>query len=340
MVRLTCRIKIGDTEFDYVNNCEIHSSWEDMTSTAVIVLPKRVDTLYREIDGGEFSQYKKVPAVFTGPDRLFNKKDAVEIYAGYDGNNKLRFKGVVTRVDPQLPLTIYCEDEMFMLKQKTVKKLSLASASLDEILKAIIPAPYTYQTEDIRIGKFKIENASVIETLDYLKKTFGFMVWFREGVIHCGLKYQTNKIELAANSKLPVFHFQHNIIESGSLEFKEPGDVSYQVQVINIKDKNKRHEITVGDVDGEIRTLHFYDAKDSDLEKLANEQLNRMKYQGFRGSFTTFLEPMVQHGDAVHLVDGVMEDRNGKYMVKAVDTKFGVGGGRQTIELDQLIEIV
>jgi hypothetical protein len=53
------------------------------------------------------------------------------------------------------------------------------------------------------------------------------------------------------------------------------------------------------------------------------------KDTGFRGSFTTFGSPIVRHGDRVKLVDPVINDRNGFYIVKSVETSFGQNGYRQ-----------
>lgn len=76
---------------------------------------------------------------------------------------------------------------------------------------------------------------------------------------------------------------------------------------------------------------------DADLLKLATEALEKLKYEGFRGSFTTFLQPMVRHGMAVKLIDPLIPDRNGVYLVRQVITRFGMEGGRQEITLDRKI---
>jgi len=360
MVNLVTKTEIGKWvngefvakyTFDYSHECEINSSWENITSTARIVIPKKINMQSRvqNADG----TYEVVPATFTGEDAIIKKKDAIRIWAGYDYPNKngfttempLQFDGFVTNIDPSFPVTIQCEDVMFLLKQRKIKFFEKASATLDDIMQGILPKDdqgnllYPYKVEDVNIGKFKVEDATVIETLDYLRRTFGFSVFFQDGVIYCGFKYQTSKIGdfIADESKTPLFHFQHNIIESKSLKWQDKDDIDYQVKVINIKDKNKRTEKTYGDLDGEIRTIHFYDANDADLEKLAMETLNKMKYTGYRGSFKTFLLPKIVHGTAVELQDEILADRNGTYLVSEVTTTFGMNGGRQVITLNRAI---
>ena len=42
----------------------------------------------------------------------------------------------------------------------------------------------------------------------------------------------------------------------------------------------------------------------------------------------------MNHGDQVTLVDSVLPERNGTYLVRSVTTNFGLRGYRQRVELD------
>jgi hypothetical protein len=352
MVILICRIEIQPKNgtlkaltWDYVHECEITSSWEEMTDTAKITLPKSVKLRTADSKGD-------IDISFAGKNAVFKRGDAIRIYAGYRYNKNttltpnlaiptptddlsLRFSGFITHVDPSMPIVISAEDGMYKLKNITIKKYENPKATLKAILTYIIPKDVKWETEDITIGKFKIEDSSVVEVLEYMKKEFGFSSYFLDDVLYVGFQYQTSKIEQKIVDNAPIFHFQHNIIEGKSLVFQEADEIKYNVKAINIKTGNRKHTIEVGDADGEQRTLHFYNADDKDLKALATELLNKMKYTGFRGDFTTFLNPHMKHGDAISLMDDVIPDRNGIYLIKAVNTKFGVSGGRQTITLDR-----
>jgi hypothetical protein len=102
--------------------------------------------------------------------------------------------------------------------------------------------------------------------------------------------------------------------------------------------KHQRLEVTVGDKDGDIRTQFFWSenkGKDLDLENLkkqALQRLKRLKYDGWRGSFSSFGLPYLQHGMAVQLKDNVIPERTGVYLVKSVNIRFGMNGYRRTIE--------
>ena len=76
------------------------------------------------------------------------------------------------------------------------------------------------------------------------------------------------------------------------------------------------------------------------LEKMKRDATNNLRlryYTGFKGKFTTFGTPFVQQGDDVDLLNPALPEMNGRYKVKGVSYKGGVGGLRQEIELDYLV---
>jgi hypothetical protein len=321
-------MQIGDYNFPFTNEVEIISTWDQLTDTATIRVPRKI----RVKKNGEYSA-----SITAGDSGLWRRNDPVKIYAGYNDNNDLRFQGVLTRIVPKLPLEFHCEDSMFTLKQKTVSKYSVTSTTVKALLAAILPSDIEYEAEDITLGKFQIERATIVEVLDYLRRRFGLSCYFQDNVLHVGFAYRISSINDIATGELLEFEFQKNIIDDSRLDYMREDDVRLKVIAISIKPDNTRKEIEVGDTDGDIRTLHFYDVSDADLTKLANEALGKLKYEGFRGSFTTFLQPMVKHGQAVKLIDPLIPDRNGVYLVREVVTRFGMDGGRQEITLDRKI---
>jgi hypothetical protein len=319
---------IGNYLFDFNNEVEIISSWENLTDTATIKVPRKI----RVKKDGLFTN-----AITAGNSALWKRNDPVKIYAGYDGDNLLVFEGVLTKISPKLPLEFSCEDYMRLLKQITVKKFSVQSTSLKNLIGSIVPKTIVFETEDITLGKFKIENATIAEVLDYLKRKFGLTSTFQNGKLYVGFAYRFSSINDIATSDLLEFEFQRNIIDDSNLDYIRDDDVRLKVVAINLFKNNTRKQIEVGDPDGELRTLHFYELSDKDLKTLANEALQKLKYEGFRGSFTTFLQPQVKHGQAVKLIDPMIPDRNGVYLVKQVITRFGMNGGRQEITVDRKI---
>lgn len=327
MIRLTSSIVLGDYLFDFVNEVEITSTWEKLTDTARITIPRNL----RLKKDGTYSEN-----VAAGVDALWRRGNPVEIHLGYDGFNDKRFSGYITSINPKLPPEFACEDSMWQLKQVNVPTYT-KTVGLRQLLTDILPPSYSFVADDIDLGKFRITRATIAEVLDYIRRRYGLSAYFRDNVLYVGFAYQLGRNTTVDTTSLAVFDFQKNIINSDNLSYLRDDDVSIQVTAVNVLPNNTRTEIKVGDAFGDQRTLYFYNLSDATVRQLATEALEKLKYEGFRGSFTTFLQPWVKHGDAIKLVDNKIPDRNGVYLVRQVVTTFGMGGGRQEITLDRKI---
>jgi hypothetical protein len=311
MKRLTCEVRIGDYIFKAVHSVEINSSWDNLTDTAKISVPRKLQW-----------QGKSVT------EDLFKRGDKVSIKLGYDFNNKLLFEGFISAVMPGTPLTFQCEDAAWLLKQKTVQKYSEKSnISLQKMLKDICPIPF--DSVDADLGQFKISKATVAQVLAELKKTYSLVSYVRAGKLYVGKPYSGN------NQTRQAFHFQKNVVSADGLEFQRADDVKLRVKLISMLPDNKKIEVEVGDPDGGQRTLHYYNLSEAELRRIGTQELEKLKYDGYAGSFTAFGEPMVKHGDIAEITDKKYPERAGKYLIKSVTTTFGVDGYRQKIELDK-----
>jgi len=68
---------------------------------------------------------------------------------------------------------------------------------------------------------------------------------------------------------------------------------------------------------------------------IAQRIYNNVRYTGFEGSFTTFGQYPVKHGDIALLTDERNPERNGSFLIRGVNTTFGVGGYRQQVFLER-----
>ncbi|HMG93952.1 MAG TPA: hypothetical protein VK589_28025 [Chryseolinea sp.] len=327
MIRLTSNITLGDYKFDFVNNVEITSTWERLTDTARIVMPRK---LRLKKDGTSSEN------ITVGVDGLWRRGDLVEINLGYDNINDRRFTGFITGIQTKLPPEFWCEDAMWQLKQVSIPKYT-KTVGLRQLLTDILPSTFSFVADDIDLSKFRITRASVAEVLDYIRRTYGLSAYFRDSVLYVGFAYQLGRTTELNENNLLEFGFYKNIIDDSNLSYLRDDDVSIQVTAVNVHPDNTRTEIKVGDPFGDQRTMYFYNVSAQTLQDLATEALEKLKYEGFRGSFTTFLQPYVKHGDAIRLVDPLIPDRNGIYLVRQVVTTFGMEGGRQEITLDRKI---
>jgi hypothetical protein len=312
MFNLNCKITLGPYELDFVHEVEVQSGWELLTDTAVIKLPLNLKLEKNRLR-----------------DRLVNGS-YVNIKTGYDGKYHSIFTGYITNVKPGVPVEIECEDEMWKLKQSKITD-TLQNADIEALMKKHY-ARYKHRVLNAALGsQFVIDNASAAKVLDTIKSDYGLNSFFRNGVLNVGMPYDPEY------SRTVVFKFQHNII-SDNLEFKRKEDVKIKVKAISNKKDGKKLEIELGDDDGEQRTLNFYELDEKSLKEAAEREMEKLKYDGYRGSFTTFGEPFVRHGDIAYLNSREPSERNGKYYVDKVTYTFGMGGYRQNITLGPVVK--
>ena len=304
-------------EFDFVNSVEIKSSYENFTDTAKIVLPRKLNFQGKEI--------------FSGASAIFKRGDQVKIELGYFPKLVTRFEGYISFVGGSLPIEIECEDKMFLLKQTTISKYSKAQVSLKTLLTDILPSDIDFNCLDVELGSFRISNATVSKILDELKSGYGFYSYFVNGVLNVGLPND------ASDTITEEFPFEMTVIDSDSLKYQEEKELFIKVVAISMQSDNSKKEVTVGDSDGSQRTYYTYNSSDSALLEFANLKLSAVKFTGYSGSFLTFGEPFVRHGDIAKLTSVKLPERDGNYLISGVNTTFGMEGYRQEIELDTIV---
>jgi hypothetical protein len=321
MLRLNSEIMIGDLIFTTVVNVEIESSWNKFTDTARISFPSNLKNENLSI----------IDSISIG--------DAVSIKLGYYPYLDERFSGFVSKIDPNNPIVIHCEDLMWQLKQTSVKEYSNSAASLSDLLTTICPIDFETSLE-VQLGKFRISDANVVEVLETLKKKYGLVSFIRNGKLNVGFSsnYSGEKVTFVFNGN------SANII-SDSLNYYKADSLDIVVRGTSFKTDNSKIEryayyengkVVVSSIEkeGALRTLNFVNLSETELDKVIKEKLPEFIYEGYRGSFTSFLMPFVEHGDLAELQDLKFPEKNGTYKIKSVNTTFGADGARQEIELD------
>lgn len=337
---LRSEITIGNYKMSYSVNCTIDSSWMEFTEKATIELPT--------------SLYINNKSVIIGTNNVFKRGDAVTIKAGYDkiaSNLETIFTGYISAVKPNNPVIIECEDAMWLLKQKNIASKSWANVTIDELMTYVltgtdIEVEYIGVEKTRQLGAFLIDNNSVmniVQVLDEIKEQFRLVSYIRNGKLVMGLLNSQTANE-------HDFGFQFNIIDNG-LEYRRVDDVVYSLKGVAMLDDNtkvtryawyKNSVFTITDADpsgNQFTVTEYYHNKTQAQAKILLDELITtwfplLIYEGYYGSFTTFLEPTVIHGDKVTLYDKKYSERNGQsYYVNKVVTSFGVNGGRQEITL-------
>jgi len=303
MLQCQCSISITsegtsrNITFDFVHSIEIESSYEDLTDTCKIVIPRKLT-----FDG--------LP-LFNGENPIFRRGDKIEVSLGYVPNITKVFSGYIKNVGSNVPTVLDCEDDMYLLKQYTV----------------LTPKGIEYEIVDnIDLGKFSVTNATPAMVLDKLKSEYGLYSYFRDGILHVGF---ANDASVTSEAE---FKMEEVIINSDTLEWQREEDVRLKCVAISMfPDNTKSDPIEFGDPDGNQITIHKYNMDTKSLEFAAKEWIKENKYTGYRGDVETFGEPIMKHGDMAKITSEKLPERDGTYLIKKVKRVYGVDNGNHQI---------
>lgn len=326
--------------FDFVTEWETEESVDNLTQTFKITFPRALQFEGREL--------------FSGNSPVFERGDQILVEAGYYPELRQIFQGWVSEISAKIPVTIMCEDDMYLLKNtrvtypdkskltyyytskkkgKALKRPKVISpqVKLGELLDAILPDDIEYDAVDknLNLGMYRATNVSVSEILDHLKSHYGLSSRFRQEDRKLYVGFRSN----AADTQTQYFEFENNIISDENLEYRRAEDMSIKVVVKSIDINNVTTEVEVGDTDGSQRTYHLYNSDKAAMTEYANKKLTEVKYTGYSGSFETFGEPYIRPGDIANLVSKKLPERDGNYLVTSVRRTLGMGGYRQEPEI-------
>lgn len=321
---LTCKILIDNKySFNFANSIEIVSTWQTLGDTCTLLLPSKGVLI---TEGANINTQTEFSF-----EQRFKVGMSVKVWIGYDNENELKFSGFIREIKPKNPFELICEDAVFNLKRSEPISTNF-EGTLKSLLSFVAPtAIISDSIPDVQISNFIINKATPAEVLGKLKESYGLCAYYRGDVLFVGLPYtEFNSVE-------PVeYTFQEDVhIDSDNLTYKRIEDIKIKVKAISFQKDNSKIEIEVGDANGELRTLHTSGETDkSKLEAWAKSQLDRLKYEGYSGSFDVFGLKTVEHSASVSIVDERYKERSGQiYVVDKVTTNWGVNGFKQNIEI-------
>lgn len=314
MFKLNCNIIVGEYRFTGVNEVTVKSGWDELTDTCTIVLPRKINWRGRNIAIGQ--------------DSLLRRGQEVVVQLGYDTELNEVFRGFVKNIHAETPVKIECEDAMYNLK-KGEFTASYKNVDLQTILEGMSKVQeFEFKLLANReLGQLRISKATPAKVLEELRSKYQVRFFFRAGVLYAGL------VADPAQQKTHVFDMELNVVEN-NLEYRRKEDVRIKLEANILYPNNTIEKLTAGDLDGEQRTLHYYNVPKSDIKMQLDAELERLRYDGYKGSLTTFGRPQVRHGDVAKIRSAVLPERDGSYLVKSVETTFGMGGFRQVLELE------
>jgi hypothetical protein len=330
-VKLNCLISIETKagkviRFQSVNGVEIEKSIDELQTRAIIRIPASARLVSANTIQTESVQIAKV----------FNAGDKVNIQLGYDEKLTDEFDGYIRKINIKTPLEISCEGCEYLLRDNVDTK-TFKSTNLKEVIKYVVgdsllsskQITLDEQIPAVVMSNYVIPaNLTRINALKQLKEKYGLTMFFYSGKLYAGLDFVKYFGSI-------IYSLGWNTPRSDELEYQVAEDVRLKVKAIHINKDNTKLEAEVGEPDGSQRTVYFYSGVKSvsDLKKLAQSQLDKLKYTGYTGKITTFLEPYSAPGMVADIRDINYPERNGKYEIRSVHTTFGENGARRTIEI-------
>lgn len=293
-----------------VEKVEITSSVDNLVDTAVITLPESVWNEALNLEG------------------KIKRGSEVLIQLGYDDKLETEFVGYVQKITNDGSLTIHCEDALFLFRT-AIPDVELKPTSVKKIAEYIIKhVDSSYQLNcdyDIAYEKFVIHKATGYDVLkklqDEIKGNFYFDT--ESKTLHIHPPY----LEKAGD----VTYSMHLNVENSSLEYKEAIDKKVEITIEKTDVNGKVTSVTKGTTGGDKKTIKVGNVADADLDKIANAELIKNSYDGYEGSFDTWLIPFVKPGYSALISDKDYPHKKGKYYVVSVKTSFSNSGGVRTI---------
>lgn len=332
MFILSSKIIIGGFSFSGVNQVTIKRSMKSVYDTAKITIPH---TVYIKRKGGKPAMAEPLMSVIADG-------DPVEIWLGYNNELKLEFKGFVNtrQLSAELQATIECEGYSYKLRNNvdiskfyastTASALLLPLASLADIKVTV--------TDDMPINNIRLAHADgiqIVEELEKISMNTLSIFFLNPTTLWCGMTYSNyaNNIDPLQLGTV-TYKLGVNCIKDNSLKKRtttEKVSIAYNGMGVNgdriqsdSEEKNAKRKVqrTVNRVGDEKYT-----------QKMANERMYRMNYEGYEGRLTGFLQPFCAPGWVATIKDPSYPDLDGKYMVEETEVTFGTSGARRIVTI-------
>ena len=324
MLIMQCAVTIAGTEFNQITSAKIERNRQDIHNAGTIIMPAK--------SGGEARKLEEIIA----------QGAPITVRLGYRQTGlQTELEGYVSKVSPEVPYKIEVEDSAYMLRRTRLNRTWGSSVKLTEIVRYIVDQTNSQTQAGIRavdtlpeisLSSFRLSNATAYQALQKIREAYGLSAYFRGNSLYVGLAYTETPGEVD-------YEFGRNIIDN-KLSYKREDEQQLQVQAVGIlPDGSQVKPDPVGDPAGARRTVYSYTLTNAtDLQNFAREEMQRMRYEGYEGTFRSFLAPFCDHGYTVNLNDNRYPARSGAYLCKGVKVTYDSRQfGRRVVELDRKI---
>lgn len=255
--------------------------------------------------------------------------DTIVIKLGYDDGLVEEFTGYVQRIDTDDDtLTFNCEDSMYLTRKPVRDKLFL-NTSVKAIARYCLTSIGFKKMEcdyDVDYEKFVISKAGAFDVLKKLKEETKANIYFVGDTLHIHPPY----IEKGGTV---VYDFAVNV-ESSDLKYRRKDDRKITIEINSVGTDGKKIKSTFGTTGGEVHKIKVSSPMSANnLAKVAKTEFNRLCFDGYEGSITTWLIPVVKPTYSARIIDKDYQFKTGTYYVAAVQTTFDENGGVRKITL-------
>jgi hypothetical protein len=305
-------IEIGGYKVGVLDGVEVRRSVETLADSAVIKLPAAEYNAALEVE-----------------DKI-HRGDTVRIRLGYEEVGMTEeFSGYVQRIGTDNDtITVECEDSLYNFR-KELKDAQYKDISLQSLLKRVIAeigGGYTINsTYSWSYSKFVVSCATAYDVLKKVQEESGSDIYLEGKTLH--IHAPGEKI-----GKDVLYDFSQNV-QKCDLKYCKAEDRKVKVVVKALLPDGKVKEIETGSTGGTKIEVKCAANDDKSMKERGNAEVKRRSFDGYEGSITTWLFPVVMPGDSAQLHDKDYDYKDGKYFVKAVTTTFDSSGASRKVEL-------
>ncbi|MCX6266855.1 MAG: hypothetical protein NTW16_05785 [Bacteroidetes bacterium] len=315
MYDITWKITLDKYKLTMLDSVKIIRSVEQLSDTAVIVLP-----------GACFNKAIEIES-------KVKRGDAVTIQAGYDGNLVTEFEGFIESISTDDgAIKLNCEDAIFQFRKPIADK-EFTNPDVKDILDYICSKVGGYSLKcdySFKYDKFVIRNNTAYDILKKVQEESKANVYIKGKELNVHPQYK----EISGTVK---YSFQVNI-EKSELEYKDARDRVVEVVVEGKGKDGKVIRETAGSTGGDQVSIKIDGISDkATLQALAGEQLKIKSYTGYSGSLTGWLVPFCDAGFKASIKDKDYEFKNGDYYVLEVETTISSAGGQRKVTVGMKI---
>jgi len=308
------KITIGDYQLMLLDSVEIHKSVDLLADNCMIKLP-----------GTALNSVLKV-------EDSIKRGDRVTVMVGYSGNLVKEFFGYLQNISTDGgSISLNCEDSMFLLRKpvadkqfvkvdiKTIANYLVQQTGVNMKVESSLPITY---------DKFVISKATAYDVLKKMQEETKANIFITEGD-QPTLQIHPPYLDKGGDVK---YSFQVNI-ESDDLKYVQAEDKRIQIIVKSTGKDGKVKEVRHGTTGGDQSTIEGNGMDLFSMQKVAENEYNRLLYDGYEGSITGWLIPFVEPTWSAEIVDEEYPEKDGWYYVISVTTTVSSEGGKRKVQI-------